>query len=211
MKALSPALLLFVVLFTPLSMAQSVLDKFPDTRALIDEMVTEHQFDKTELTELFSKVEYQPKIIDIITRPAESKPWYEYRPIFLTGKRIKGGVEFWNKYADILARAEEAYQVPAHIIVAIIGVETYYGRHKGTYKVIEALSTLGFGYPKRSKFFRGQIKEFLLMAREEKRDPMEFLGSYVGHGYAAVHSQQLPSLRRRLRPRWPPRPVGEPH
>ncbi len=178
-KPLPLLLALLLALSGPVS-AESVLDKFADTRTLIDEMVQEHGFDRDELTALFARVEFHPKIIETITRPAESKPWHQYRPIFLTEKRIRGGVEFWAENAALLAQAEKEYGVPAHIIVAIIGVETYYGRHKGTYKVVEALSTLGFGYPKRSKFFRGQIKEFLLMAREEQRDPLEFLGSYAG-------------------------------
>ena len=160
--------------------AGNVLDKFPDAHTLIGEMVAEHGFDRDELEKLFRQVAFQPKIIEIMERPAESKPWFEYRPIFMTEKRIKGGVKFWEENSELLARAEKEYSVPAHIIVAIIGVETFYGRHKGTHKVIEALSTLGFGYPKRSKFFRGQIKEFLLMTREEKRNPLEFLGSYAG-------------------------------
>ena len=171
---------LLLALLSPAVFAQNVFDKFADSHTLIDEMVQEHQFDKAELTQLFRQVEFRPKIIETITRPAESKPWHQYRPIFLTEKRIRGGVKFWEENAELLVRAEKEYGVPAHIITAIIGVETYYGRHKGSYKVIEALSTLGFGYPKRSKFFRGQIKEFLLMTREEKRDPLEFLGSYAG-------------------------------
>ena len=171
---------LLLALFAPALFAENVFDKFSDSHTLIDEMVQEHQFDKTELTTLFRQVEFKPKIIETITRPAEGKPWHQYRPIFLTEKRIRGGVKFWAENAELLTRAEKEYGVPPQIIVAIIGVETFYGRHKGTYKVIEALSTLGFGYPKRSKFFRGQIKEFLLMTREEKRDPLEFLGSYAG-------------------------------
>ena len=178
----NPLTLLFVTLclLTSPVYAESVFDKFPDTQVLIDEMVQEHHFDREALGALFRQVEYRPKIIETITRPAESKPWYQYRPIFLTESRIRGGVKFWAENSELLAQAEEQYGVPAQIIVAIIGVETFYGRHKGSYKVIEALSTLGFGYPKRSKFFRGQIKEFLLMAREENRDPLEFLGSYAG-------------------------------
>jgi membrane-bound lytic murein transglycosylase B len=173
-------LALCAVQFSPPALAQNVLDEFPDSHTLIDEMVQEHGFDKQELTALFRQVEFQPQIIDTISRPAESKPWHQYRPIFLNEKRIHGGVAFWDENATLLAAAEKEYGVPAQIIVAIIGVETYYGRHKGTYKVIEALSTLGFGYPKRSTFFRNQVKEFLLMAREEKRDPLAFLGSYAG-------------------------------
>ena len=180
MRKIIPLLFSTLILLSPGAFAQNVFDQFPDVGTLIDEMVEEHKFNKAELSQLFKQVEFQPKIIETMSRPAESKPWHQYRPIFLTEKRINGGVKFWQENAELLTQVEKEYGVPAHIIVAIIGVETYYGRHKGTYKVIEALSTLGFGYPKRSKFFRGQIKEFLLMAREEKRDPLEFLGSYAG-------------------------------
>ncbi len=143
-------------------------------------MVSEHHFESRALHQLFQQVKHQPSIIEAITRPAESKPWYRYRPIFLTEQRIKGGVKFWNAHAESLAAAENEYGVPAHILIAIIGVETFYGRHKGNYRVIDALSTLGFDYPPRGNFFRGQLEQFLLMAREEKRDPLEFLGSYAG-------------------------------
>ena len=146
----------------------------------IGRMVSEHDFSRPELEQLFAEVTHQPRIIEAITRPAESKPWYQYRPIFVTEQRINGGVKFWQEHSALLARAEEEYGVPAQIIVAIIGVETFYGRHKGSYRVIDALSTLGFDYPKRGAFFRGQLEQFLLMAREEKRDPLEFLGSYAG-------------------------------
>jgi membrane-bound lytic murein transglycosylase B len=180
MRKILPLLVSALLLCAPAVYAQNVLDQFPDTQTLIDEMVQEYHFDQMELTTLFRRVEFLPKIIETISRPAESKPWHQYRPIFLNEKRIHGGVAFWDENAALLAQAEQEYGVPAQIIVAIIGVETYYGRHKGGYKVLEALSTLGFGYPSRSTFFRNQIKEFLLMAREEKRDPLEFIGSYAG-------------------------------
>jgi len=180
MRKSLPLLPLALLLLAPPVLAENVLEQFPDTRTLIDEMVSEHGFDNEELTRLFAQVEFQPKIIETISRPAEGKPWYQYRPIFLTEARIRGGVKFWSENAELLAQAEQAYGVPAQVVVAIIGVETFYGRHKGGDKVIEALSTLGFGYPKRSVFFRNQIKEFLLMAREEQRDPLGFRGSYAG-------------------------------
>ncbi len=151
-----------------------------DIATFIDRMVTEHSFSRAKLKQLFSQVKYQPSIIKAITRPAEAKPWYRYRPIFLTEKRINGGLKFWKEHASLLARAEKRYGVPAQVIVAIIGVETFYGRHKGGYRVIDALSTLGFDYPPRSQFFLGELEQFLLMAREEKRDPLDFLGSYAG-------------------------------
>ncbi len=151
-----------------------------EVRTFIDEMVAEHGFERGELQRVLGAAEHQQKIIDAITRPAEAKPWRDYRPIFLTESRIRQGVAFWDENAELLARAEKEYGVPAEMIVAIIGVETRYGRHQGTYRVIDSLATLGFGYPKRGRFFRGQLKEFLIMAREERRDPLEFMGSYAG-------------------------------
>src|SRR5690606_14913137 len=113
--------------------------------------------------------------------PAERvKPWKEYRPIFITDSRIAQGVDFWRQNEEALARAEQVYGVPAEVIVAIIGVETFYGRNTGNYRVIDALSTLGFDYPPRQPFFRQQLKEFLLLAREEQVDPLTLKGSYAG-------------------------------
>ena len=115
-----------------------------------------------------------------MTRPAESKPWHEYRPIFITKKRISQGVDFLNEHRTTLERAEEVYGVPPEIVTAIIGVETFYGRHKGKHRVIDSLATLGFDYPPRSKFFLSELEQFLLLAREEQLDPLEIKGSYAG-------------------------------
>jgi membrane-bound lytic murein transglycosylase B len=151
-----------------------------EVRTFIDDMVHKHDFDRAELNQLFSKVALRPKIIDAITRPAEAKPWHKYRPIFVTETRIKEGVDFWHKHEAELARAEQVYGVPPEIIVAILGVETRYGRHKGRYRVMDSLSTLAFNYPKRSKFFRSELEQYLLLTREEKLDPLTINGSYAG-------------------------------
>lgn len=163
----------------PLS-AADFLQRFPQSAEFVEEMSSKHGFSKEALTRLFSGVKHQQSIIDAISRPAESKPWYQYRPIFVTASRIRQGVAFWQQNEALLEQAQQTYGVPPHIIVAIIGVETRYGRHSGRYRVIDSLSTLAFDYPPRSKFFRGQLETFLLMAREEGRDPTEFLGSYAG-------------------------------
>ena len=149
-------------------------------QALIDDMVKNHQFDRDELEALFAQVEYKDSIIKAITRPAEAKPWKDYRKILVTEKRMTQGVEFWQENEAALARAEAELGVPAEIIVAIIGVETRYGRIMGSYRVADALATLAFDYPRRSKFFTGQLKEFLLLTREEQFDPLSLKGSYAG-------------------------------
>ncbi len=152
----------------------------PEVQAFIDEMVSKHGFDRAELEREFGQVRMKQKIIDAITRPAESKPWFQYRPIFVTETRIDEGVKFWNDNVADLERAEQVYGVPPEIVVAIIGVETRYGRHKGGWRVMDALSTLAFAYPKRAKFFRSELEEYLLLAREEGLDPLSIKGSYAG-------------------------------
>lgn len=165
----------------------------PELNDFIDEMVKEHDFNKKELTALFDKVELRPKIIEAITRPAEGKAWYEYRPIFVTPESIDGGVDFWNEHAETLARAEQTYGVPPEIITAIIGVETRYGGNTGSYRVLDALSTLAFDYPKRADFFRGELKEYLILTREEDIEPLSIKGSYAG---AMGYPQFIPSSYR---------------
>jgi membrane-bound lytic murein transglycosylase B len=181
---MSPILPIYLLLLGLMSTPAAASDfQLANTRAVnnfIAEMVKEHQFDADRLREVFRKVKLHKSILDAISRPAESKPWYEYRPIFLTSDRIKGGVKFWQQHAELLQRARQTYGVPEEIIVAIIGVETRYGKHKGRFPVIDALSTLAFAYPPRSRFFRKELKEYLLMTREEGLDPVAQLGSYAG-------------------------------
>ena len=154
-----------------------------DTESLntfIEHMVTQHQFDKSELEDLFETVEIKQDILKRIASPSESLPWYKYRKIFLTDARIDAGVQFWRDNAPALAAAEKQYGVPAEIIVAIIGVETLFGKNTGNHRVIDALSTLAFAYPPRSKFFLGELENFLLLCRDEHINPADPLGSYAG-------------------------------
>lgn len=161
---------------------------------LIAEMMAEHGFTEQELKGWFGQAEKKQTILDAISRPAEKTlTWAKYRNIFVTDSRIKRGVEFWQQNYETLAKAEAEFGVPAEIIVAIIGVETFYGRHKGKFRVIDALSTLAFDYPPRSKFFRKELKAFLLLAREQKQDPLVLMGSYAG---AMGYGQFIPSSYR---------------
>lgn len=153
----------------------------PKVDEFVQEMTREYGFAGEQLTRLFAEAERKQTILDAISRPAERvKPWHEYRPIFITDARIGQGVDFWRQHEDALARAQAEYGVAPEVIVAIIGVETFYGRNTGSYRVIDALSTLGFDYPPRAPFFRQQLKEFLLLAREEQVDPLALKGSYAG-------------------------------
>ena len=151
-----------------------------DVQAFITKMHTEHGMPEQQVRGYLGQAERQERILELMRKPAEGKDWSEYRPIFLTEKRIRAGLAFWNKHAVLLQRAEQEYGVPAHIIVAIIGVETFYGTRMGRFSVLDALATLGFDYPPRSKFFRKELEQFLLLVHEEDIDPLEVLGSYAG-------------------------------
>ncbi len=159
--------------------AAGVLER-PEMHRFLDRMVSEHGIPRAELETLFVQVETDPRVIERITRPAEALPWYRYRRIFITEARIREGVAFWNRHADTLARAEREYGVPPEIVTAVIGVETHYGRHRGGFPVITALTTLGLDYPRRSRFFLRELEEFLLLARSEGLDPLGVMGSYAG-------------------------------
>ena len=155
--------------------------ELPELATFIAEMEEKHNFDADKLNILFADVEVKKTIIKAISRPAEkSIPWHKYRKIFITNKRIKGGVKYWQQHAEALAKAEKEYGVPAEIILAILGVETRYGGNVGGYRVVDALSTLAFRYPPRSTFFRSELEHFLLLAREEQMSILDPVGSYAG-------------------------------
>lgn len=176
------------------SIAQAeALTSRPEVQVFIAEMVRQHGFDPRELNAVFAQAQAQPDIIAAITRPAEAKPWHAYRQIFLVPGRIEEGVEFWNAHEATLDRAEQVYGVPAEIIVAILGVETFYGGITGKHKVLEALATLAFDYPRRADFFRRELEHYLLLSREEGIDPLALRGSYAG---AMGLAQFMPSSYR---------------
>lgn len=168
----------------------------PQAKAFIDEMVAQHGFKREEVVSLLERAERQQSILDAIARPAEqAKPWKDYRKLFVTNDRVQQGVNFWREHAQTLARAEREFGVSPAIIVAILGVETRYGRNTGSYRVLDALATLSFDYPPRSPFFRSQLVEFMLMAREQKLTTEKVLGSYAG---AMGYGQFMPSSYRKF-------------
>jgi membrane-bound lytic murein transglycosylase B len=176
-----PVILTIVSLLPPVALARNdSLAARPEVQSFIREMTAKHDFDPNRLNAVFENARAQPEIIELMTRPAESKPWHAYREIFLTPERTRGGVEFWNTHAQTLNRAEQRYGVPPEVIVAIIGVETLYGGNTGRHKVLEALATLAFDYPRRATFFRGELINYLLLTREEGMDPLVLRGSYAG-------------------------------
>lgn len=169
--------------FVWLASAAPAFSSFLDqegVREFIDGMTTREDFNAAELRGLFENVERQEEVLEEITQPAESLPWHRYRPIFVTDSRVQAGAEFLRANAEALARAEEEFGVPPEIVTAIIGVETFYGRHKGGYPVLDTLATLAFAYPPRADFFRKELEQFLVLARTEGLDPRSVNGSYAG-------------------------------
>jgi membrane-bound lytic murein transglycosylase B len=153
----------------------------PEVQAFIAELATDAGFDAHALQRLFAQAQYQPKVITAITQPVLAPPlWYEYAPRFLDPARVEAGVAFWREHAAAIARAEDEFGVPQELIVAILGVETYYGRNQGSFPVFDALTTLAFDYPRRAAFFQGELREFLLWTREQGIAPLVPKGSYAG-------------------------------
>jgi membrane-bound lytic murein transglycosylase B len=194
LAALTRGAVLPGLLFLPPLVAQADYATHPAAQPFIDEMVTEHGFERAQLEAWLGAAQKQQSILDAIARPAEkTKPWYEYRQIFLTERREREGAAFLREHRNTLSRAQAETGVPAELIVAIIGVETYYGRIAGSYDVIDALATLAFDYPKRSSFFSRELSEYLLLAREQGIDPLTPKGSYAG---AMGYGQFMPSSYR---------------
>lgn len=152
-----------------------------EVQAFIDKLVTDEGFDKKALGALFKQVEKQDRILELMDRPAErSLEWWEYRNLFINDLSVNRGVEFWKQHQKSLENAHKKYGVPPSVIVGILGVETRYGRLRGGFRVIDALSTLSFHYPRRAPFFQAQLKAFLILSREQKFDPLVLTGSYAG-------------------------------
>lgn len=187
-----PLILALLALFTGPAAAGSYAEH-PQAAAFVQELV-EAGFDADEVRGRLRSAEKQQSILDAIARPAEAKPWFEYRPIFVNRERIELGAVYWDEHETTLERVEQELGVDPRVIVAIVGVETRYGRHAGRYRVLDALATLGFDYPPRADFFRKELREFFLLSREEDIDMQDALGSYAG---AMGHGQFIPSSYRR--------------
>ena len=188
-----PLMLSCTVMFSSASASANYLAHEKAT-AFMDMMVAKHGFDKAELEKIFSNAEKKDSILEAIARPAEKRlEWKGYRKIFLTDDRIKKGLVFIEENKASLERAEEKYGVPVHVIAAIIGVETRYGKNKGSYRVVDALSTLAFDYPPRSKFFTKELEQVFLLAKEQGFKALDLKGSYAG---AMGYGQFIPSSYR---------------
>lgn len=170
--------------------------KFSERREVqqfIWDMYVKHKLNVQELKQLL-KITPDRKVIEAISKPFEDVPWPKYRERFVGEERAKAGVEFWKSNEAALKKAEKEYGIPPEIIVAIIGVETYYGRNTGNFSVLQSLATLAFDYPPRAQFFRNELEQFLLLVKEEKLNGREVMGSYAG---AMGIPQFIPSSYRR--------------
>lgn len=152
-----------------------------------------YQLDEKALLKSFQNVKKRDEIIKSISNPSEGLPWYRYKKIFLKQSRIDKGIAFWKKHRKALERAEQTYGVPAEVIVAILGIETRYGERQGNIPVLDALTTLGFAYPPRAKFFRKELAQYLILSKEQQFDPADVKGSYAG---AIGQPQFMPSSYR---------------
>ena len=146
----------------------------------VDRVVSKDGLDRTWVEHAIKGAHKRQAVIDAITKPYEAKPWFQYEPLFVNDSRIDGGVAFWNRESTPLQKAEVEYGVPAEIVVAIVGIESFYGRQHGGYPVIDSLTTLAFDYPPRATFFQGELEQFLIMCHEQSLDPLDPMGSYAG-------------------------------
>ncbi len=178
-RLVSSAVVMFFLF--AVAVAHADYSEHPEVKKFIKEMVSEHEMDAAELTALFAGASRNERALELIQRPAEKRlEWKGYRPIFMTDERINAGVEFWLENEKTLEKAQLRYGVPASMIVAIIGVETFFGRISGGFNALSALSTLAFEYPRRAKFFRSELEHFLLLATENNLDIKSLEGSYAG-------------------------------
>ncbi len=172
----------------------------PNVQQFIDKMVNKHGFDRQQLQEILSQAKRLDSVLRLMDNQAPTtsvKPpsgpngaWLRYRKKFITPDNVQNGVVFWNQYEDALNRAWQVYGVPPEIIVGIIGVETRWGRVMGKTRILDALATLSFNYPRRAEYFSGELETFLLMARDEQDDPLNLKGSFAG---AMGYGQFMPS------------------
>ncbi len=184
-----------MVLCTACSPVAALDIRRADVKDFIAHMAGTTLFTKHQLRKLLKAAQSQPSIIEAMDRPAEkAKPWFEYRPIFITERRIREGTEFWIAHRQALDQASIRSGVAPEYLAAIVGVETYYGRLTGSYRVLDALATLAFDYPARAKFFRDELEQYLLLTRDLGVDPLSLKGSYAG---AMGAPQFMPSNYRR--------------
>jgi membrane-bound lytic murein transglycosylase B len=153
----------------------------PEVKAFVSDLVRRHGFAERELDRLFAHAKRQEAVLTAMQlRPAGVRSWADYRAAFVNQERLQGGLKFWNRHRATLARARARFGVPEEVIVAILGIETFYGRRTGHWRVIDSLATLAFDYPPRAGYFRAELENFLLFARDRRLNVLSVRGSYAG-------------------------------
>lgn len=193
MQRLIWSIITSLLFFSFSSHSDTAFTQRKDVKQFINMMVTKHHFNAKQLTATMNQVSLKPQIIESMERPYEKKNWDVYRDLFLTAQRVQGGLDFWAANRTALDSAQKRYGVPPEMIVAILGVETLYGAKQGDHKVLDALATLAFEYPKRSPYFTKELTEYLLLCREHKVPATHYKGSYAG---AIGKPQFMPSSYR---------------
>ncbi|KGP63035.1 lytic transglycosylase [Legionella norrlandica] len=185
----------FIALFllSFIAQANTAFTQRKDVQSFINMMVKQYHFNRKQITEAMNQVRIQPQIIESMEKPYEKKSWDVYRTLFLTEHRLNAGLQFWAENKTTLEKVHKRYGVPPEIIIAILGVETLYGERQGENRVLDALATLAFNYPKRSAYFTKELKEFFLLCREQGVSPLQYRGSYAG---AIGKPQFMPSSYR---------------
>lgn len=167
-------------LFSVTAVSDPAFTQRKDVQKFIKNMVKTDHFSKKELTDIMEQVQLQPQIIKAMNHPYEKKNWDVYRDTLLSSKRLKGGLDYWRANKATLEKVHKRYGVPPEIVVAILGVETLYGERQGNYRVLDALATIAFDYPKRSAYFTRELREYILLCKEHKVSPTSYKGSYAG-------------------------------
>lgn len=178
----------------PINARALEVDNFPKLKSFVADMAAKHGMAVAQLDQLFAQVVLQPQIIEAMNRPKEGLPLYKYDRIFVTPEMIRAGIKFWDSNSAALDQAQADFGVDPQIIVALLGIETHYGKNDGQFRVIDALTTLMLEYPQRSEYFRGELEQYLLLTRELDMDPLGIKGSYAG---AIGAPQFMPSSYRR--------------
>ena len=163
-------------------------NEWKEVIAFQEMMINKHHFDKKQLVSIFEQARFIESAVQLMkpAPPGQAKNWQAYKERFVESKRINAGLQFWKENEDSLKRAENIYGVPAEIIVGLIGVETFYGKYTGNFRVFDALTTLAFSYPdtpnknQRMAYFQSELENMLLWARETNGDIFSFKGSYAG-------------------------------
>ncbi|MFC4158173.1 lytic murein transglycosylase B [Chitinimonas lacunae] len=193
-----PAVAEELVAAQPIEQSSRYVDR-PDVQAFIEELSRDYGFERQQLLDLFDQVVPRPQILAILDRPSTSRPYYEFRPDFVNATRIRLGVQFWREHSELLAAVADRYQIDPEYLVAVLGAETMWGRNTGSFRVLDALSTIAFDYPRRAEYFRKELREFLLLAREDGINPLSLKGSYAG---AMGMPQFMPSSFRAYAADW---------